>query len=213
MRGLTVADLMTRDVIALPAATPFTRVVASLADHRLGSLPVVDDRQHLLGAVSECDLLVKEGWRGAVAAPPFLAGGRRRNRWGKARGTNAGEVMTRRVMTVRADAALAPIARRLVKAKLGRLYVVDGHGRLIGVLARRDVLSVFLRPDDDLRADVQAEVGGLVSVHVTNGEVMLGGIAPRRSDGHRSAGLVEVMPGVVAVYNDIDFVTDDLVMD
>ena len=36
-----------------------------------------------------------------------------------------------------------------------RLPVVDGNGKLVGIVSRRDLLSVFLRPDDDIAHDVR----------------------------------------------------------
>ena len=48
-------------------------------------------------------------------------------------------------------------AGRLMSDRHMRLLpVVDDHARLIGVVSRRDLLAVFLRPDEDIAADVRA---------------------------------------------------------
>ena len=50
----------------------------------------------------------------------------------------------------------AHTAGRLMSTRHVRLLpVVDEHNRLIGVVSRRDLLAVFLRPDEDIAADVR----------------------------------------------------------
>jgi len=47
-------------------------------------------------------------------------------------------------------------AGRLMSTRHVRpLPVVDEHNRLIGVVSRRDLLAVFLRPDENIAADVR----------------------------------------------------------
>jgi len=42
--------------------------------------------------------------------------------------------------------------------KLRRLPVVDRDGRLVGILSRADVLSVFTRPDEEIRREIVQDV-------------------------------------------------------
>ena len=52
--------------------------------------------------------------------------------------------------------ATVPAAARLMSARHVRMLpVVDEKGRLAGVVSRRDLLSVFLRPDEDIAADAR----------------------------------------------------------
>ena len=55
-----VKDLMTTQVVTVTPKTPFKKIVACLAEHRVTALPVVDDQGLVLGVVSEADLLLKE---------------------------------------------------------------------------------------------------------------------------------------------------------
>ena len=42
--------------------------------------------------------------------------------------------------------------------RLRRLPVVDRHGRLVGIVCRSDVLSVFSRPDEEIRREITQDV-------------------------------------------------------
>jgi CBS domain-containing protein len=54
---LWAADIMTRDVDTVRADTPLKDAVALMLKHKYGCLPVVDDNHHLLGIVTEADLV------------------------------------------------------------------------------------------------------------------------------------------------------------
>ena len=52
-----VAELMTRQVVTVGVHAPYREVVAVMDRHRISALPVVDDRDRLVGIVSRGDLL------------------------------------------------------------------------------------------------------------------------------------------------------------
>ena len=58
--------------------------------------------------------------------------------------------MSKQAITVRPDATMAGAARMMNTHGIGRLPVVDSKGKLVGIVSRRDLLSVFLRPDADI---------------------------------------------------------------
>ena len=72
----------------------------------------------------------------------------------RARGTTAGELMTSPAITVGPDATVVDAAKLLDRHGIKRLPVVDRNGRLVGIVSRRDLLTVFLREDEDLAADI-----------------------------------------------------------
>jgi len=67
----------------------------------------------------------------------------------------AGELMSAPAITISSDATIADAARAMNAHHVRCLPVVDPDGRLLGVVTRRDLLSVFLRPDDDVAAEVR----------------------------------------------------------
>jgi CBS domain-containing protein len=52
-----VSDVMTTEVVSVSRDTPYKELVRLLLDRGVSALPVVDDREHVVGIVSEADLL------------------------------------------------------------------------------------------------------------------------------------------------------------
>jgi CBS domain-containing protein len=217
MRQLSVASLMTSEVITASPDTPFKDLALLMEEHGISAVPVVEG-DYAVGVVSEADLLAKEEFRGGTTArPPFLSGRAEKRRWRRARGGTAREVMTTPVRTIRMDASANTAARELAKAGARRLFVVDVEGALVGVLSRRDLLKVFVKDDETLRAEIQDEVFGsstwlnpaTVTIDVHDGVVTLRGLLERRSDVDLAAYFVRALPGVVDLENNLEHEWDD----
>ncbi|PGH47164.1 CBS domain-containing protein [Streptomyces sp. Ru87] len=216
MKHRKVGSVMTDDVVRATPVTPFKNVAALLAAHRISGLPVVDDDEKVLGVISETDLMARQAEQFGTGHRLPLTRTARRSA-AKVRARTAGELMSTPAVTVRADDSIAQAARTMVKNRVERLPVIDEEDRLVGIVTRRDLLEVFLRPDDDIRAEVADEVLvrilGLppraVTVSVTAGVVTLEGKLERSSEvlvAVRTAGQVD---GVVAVVNHLTHRLDD----
>ncbi|MGH7370617.1 MAG: CBS domain-containing protein, partial [Candidatus Methylomirabilales bacterium] len=57
LRGITAGDIMTTPVYTVKPDDPLTRVITLLCTHRISGVPVVDKSGHLMGLVSERDIL------------------------------------------------------------------------------------------------------------------------------------------------------------
>jgi CBS domain-containing protein len=189
----TVAGVMTRCPVSVPAGAPFATVAAVLSRNHISAVPVVDRDRSLIGVVSEADLF----------------GGR------DGAGLTARELMTAPVSTVAGDATVPAAARLLAETGVRRLFVTE-DGRLAGVLSRRDLLKSYLRDDDAIRADVEHAVRALLpdghaslTVTVTDGVVLLLGRVEWRSTRARIDDRVGMVPGVVDVLDRLGFVFDD----
>jgi CBS domain-containing protein len=148
-----VRDVMTTAVVTVDRITPYKEIAALLTEHKVSALPVLMMGRRVAGVVSEADLLRLEdqGERSARAAGRARFTWRRRSRrWG----VKAGDLMTAPPITIHPDATLPAAARLMNQHHVRRLPVVDSAGALIGIVSRRDLLSVFLRPDEDIAADV-----------------------------------------------------------
>jgi CBS domain-containing protein len=217
MRQLSVASLMTSEVITASPETPFKDLALLMEEHSISAVPVVEG-DYAIGVVSEADLLAKEEFRGGTTGKPAILSSRaERRRWRRARGGTAREVMTTPVRTIRLDASASTAARELAKAGTRRLFVVDVDGALVGVLSRRDLLKVFVKDDETLRAEIQDQVFGsstwlnpaTVDITVHDGVVTLRGLLERRSDVDLAAYFVRALPGVVDLENNLAYEWDD----
>jgi CBS-domain-containing membrane protein len=212
-----VCDVMTTEVVSASPETPYKELVRLLVDHKISALPVVDDRHHAVGVVSEADLLLKEELPPQARKAPLLARRRWRTERAKARGVTAADVMTTPVVTIGEQATVAEAARRLHAAGVKRLPVDDVVGRLVGIVSRSDLLKVFLRPDQEIRREVVEEVirhdmlMGTDRFHVvvTDGVVVLEGVCERRSLIPILVRAVYGVDGVVRVQNRLGFDVDD----
>lgn len=180
------APLLVRDVMQVPATSvpgdmPFLDVAHTLAREQVSAVPVVDADDHVIGVVSESDLLAKA----AVTAEPHRhgpVGGLWQHRlYDKSHGETAATLMTFPPVTVHPAQRVADAAWTAARARLKRLPVTDHHGRLDGVVSRSDLLRALIRDDDEIRAEVASLVAQhlldprAVQVAVENGVVTLTG--------------------------------------
>lgn len=208
MDVLTVSGLMTPDPISVTPDTEFKEVAALLTRNRISAVPVVDRHGVLVGVVSEADLLHKE----ALSRGPALSPVARRRRH-KAMAQRAADLMTSPARAIDVDTPVPVAARMLADGTVRRLFVLR-EGKLVGVLSRHDVLDVFLRPDSEVRDDVENKVfkhelnaePGTYSVTVKNGVVTLLGQLETKSAAISAGRLAEHLPGVLAVKNRLDYV-------
>lgn len=215
----TVADVMTRDPIAVKPATPFKEIAALLTKHRIGSVPVVDSKRRPIGLVTEEDLALKAEPK--PSGPYPLEGRSHRRTREKAAAELAEQLMGPALRLLTPKASVSEAARLLHREQVHALLVVDEYGVLIGIVTRADVLKVFLRSDDEIGAEIQREAEHLreifadddVRVTVRDGVVSLDGKTWVRSACNRLAAHAAGVPGVVAVENHLEYAVDDYLVD
>ena len=92
------------------------------------------------------------GTRGPGTALGCTGAGASRKHWG----LTAGELMTAPAITIHPDATISAAARVMNHHHVKCLPVVDAAGMLAGLVSRRELLSIFLRPDEEIADDVRA---------------------------------------------------------
>jgi CBS domain-containing protein len=216
MNTRTVRSLMTHNVVTARPGTGFKEIVDTMATERVSALPVVDAEGHVVGVVSEADLLPRlDPPRDRAHA--LLIGRRRRAVAAKAAGDVAADLMTTPAVTIGPDATAGAAARLMQQHRVKRLPVVDGEGRLVGIVSRRDLLATYLRADTDIRAEVRENVlrrdlligPTEVTASVHEGVVTLTGTVDRRSTARIVDRLVGTVTGVVDVANRLRWQYDD----
>ncbi|GAA1914221.1 CBS domain-containing protein [Streptomyces sodiiphilus] len=218
MKHRKIGHVMTGDVVAATPDMPYKDIVTLLTGHRISGLPVVDGDEKVLGVISETDVVMRQA---EPTAPGLLERLRltpsARRAAAKARARTAGELMTSPAITIRAYDSVTHGARVLAEHRIGRLPVVDEEDRLVGIVTRRDLLGVFLRPDSDIRAEVIDEVllrtlwvtPNTIGVTVTDGVVTLAGRLERSSEVPIAVRMTRQVDGVVAVVDHLTYRYDD----
>ena len=123
-RDLAVTDLMSTALITAKPKDLILRAEKDMAIADIRHLPVVDDRNRLVGIVSNRDLL------------RAIGGGKRRL---------IGEVMTSKVRVVRPDTPAREAAQLMISHKIGALPVVGDEMELVGIITETDFLQVAVR--------------------------------------------------------------------
>ncbi|QKG27124.1 CBS domain-containing protein [Actinomadura verrucosospora] len=217
MKRRTVEEVMTTEVVTVAEDAPFTEIAETLADRRISAVPVLDAGGRVTGVVTEADLLRKEEFRPDDLGQRPLRGRRRHHAFAKARAVDARGLMSAPAVTVEPGATVAEAARLLASRGFKAAPVVDGDGVLRGIVARRDLLSVFHRGDDDIRDEIVVDVlvcrlwqdPSEVSVQVRDGVVRLSGRLELKSLIPVLVRMTAATEGVVDVIGDLSYERDD----
>jgi CBS domain-containing protein len=205
----TVRDVMTTRVVAVTQETSFKDVAALLRQHRVSVFPVVDTDGKVIGVLSETDMLPKEALLAGL--PPQGPGPdsavHDHNDFVKAVSVTVASMMTRAPITITADEPVTSAARLMYSCKVGSLPVVTENGHLTGIISRADVLSVYGRPDEQIRQEIaqdviEAEFGcdpSRFTVTVKDGIVTLAGHPDTAPQGRNILAEAWHIEGVVSV--------------
>jgi len=201
---------MTTSVVTVDRITPYQEIDRLLTEHRISGLPVLKIGREVAGVVTEADLLAAEDETSRRARMARSVGGRWPHRKQPYVSLTAGTLMTTPAITVGPDATIPAAARLMNTHHIRRLPVVDEEGKLVGIVSRRDLLSVFLRPDADIIHDIRQVLNEVpvtdpkeVVVAVRQGVVTLSGTM-RSEPGERH----DLIPLALHLIWDIDGVVD-----
>lgn len=188
-------DVMTAPVVTVRADAPVKDVAALLVEHGISGVPVVSAGGELVGLVSEADLM-------ALGSGPDPRAHLRQGTTGPVAGSVA-DVMVRDVVTATEDADVASLARLLLRENVKRVPILRS-GRVVGIVARRDLVRILARSDEQirervtelLRSDELTETARCDGVE--DGVVTLSGL-PDPARRHRAVGMVQGIPGVSGI--------------
>jgi len=217
MKRHTVADVMTRRVATVTEETTYKQIVETLTKNGVSAVPVVDLDQHVIGVVSEADLLHKVDIAGLEPHGWPLERKRTRIAREKANADFAGDLMTVPPITVTESDSVAVAARLMDTEQVKRLPVVDSEGRLVGIVSRSDLLRPYLRTDEGLREEISQGVllrtmwmdPREFTVAVDQGIVTIRGEVERSSSIPILIGIIRSVPGVVDVIERVSSRLDD----
>lgn len=158
MSKLKVRDLMTTQVVTLKPEDTVKKAVIKFALDNISGAPVVDNRNHLMGILSENDVLNiilyhqeklgEENSEDVMLNYPMDSGMEESNRL---RGISeeisnmkVSDIMTRTVLTTTPDTTIMEVLKAMIEMKVNRLPVVE-KGVVVGIISRGDIIFALYK--------------------------------------------------------------------
>jgi CBS domain-containing protein len=137
-------EVMTKDPACCNASETVTNVASLMKRHDVGSVPVAES-DRLVGIVTDRDIVVK-----------VVAAGRNPEQ------TSVRDAMTPNPVCCREDDDLEQALKLMKERQVRRMPIVDGSGRLSGIIAQADVAT---------RVNKDAKTGALVEAISESGTI------------------------------------------
>jgi CBS-domain-containing membrane protein len=148
-----IGDYTSPDVTTVSEQTPLHEVIDALVLSPFKRVVVVDEEQHVMGIISDVDVLAQiqaesrpsflkwlTSW--AKGTPERISMGVLRPHTGKAH--VAADMMNREVATVTEQTSVQQTIEYMMTTHRKVLPVVDANNRLVGIVGRSDVLRILL---------------------------------------------------------------------
>lgn len=178
-----VGDVMRTSVVTVHGGTAYKEIARLLAEFQVSGMPVLGPGRAVVGVVTEADLLAAQ----ARTVQRLHAEGKGKRALGPEGHPSliAADLMSTPAITIGPHATIPAAARLMNARRVKMLPVVDDKGMLLGIVTRSELLSVFLRPDEDIASDIRRMLQDLLAADV------------KRVD-------VTVRDGVVTISGDLD---------
>jgi CBS domain-containing protein len=142
---MLVQDVMTREVISIPKYENIMHVANILSEKNISGLPVVDKERHVIGIVTQADILSMVGVRKENTLKDLLRHLLGEQLPERRMGEYVGDIMTSSVDTIKPHATIAEATRIMDERRIRRLPVVDDNNVLIGIITRADILKAVIK--------------------------------------------------------------------
>lgn len=151
---MRVKDIMTTIVVKISPDNSVRQAAKVMLDNHVSGIPVVDDDGHLLGIISEGDLIRRTELGCGAAAPRAemaIPAEERAKAYVKRSSWKVGDVMTRDPVTIDEDASPTLAANLMQERGIKRIPVTRA-GELVGIVSRADLLQMILTAKQDQTA-------------------------------------------------------------
>lgn len=212
-------DVMVREVVTVKPDDAVADAIKLLIARDVSALPVVDDGGHVVGVISEADLIHREEigtekhrpwWLEALTPASILA-----EDYAKSHGRRVSEIMSTTVVSATEETPLGEIATLLEKRRIKRVPILR-DGKLVGVVSRSNLIQALASAqeqaaaagdnDRKIRAEILDRLGnqdwtdfGSRNVIVSDGVVHLWGLVGSAEEHKALLALAEDVPGVIRV--------------
>ena len=144
-------DIMTREVITVGPEEKVEKVAQILVEHKISGIPVVDADKHVLGIVTEKDLMIKAS---ELKVPFYITlfdsiiflenPIRFNNNVKKYTASEVRDAMTKRVVVADENTPVPEVVELMQKKRINRIPIVR-HDKLVGIITRNDVLKSLVQ--------------------------------------------------------------------
>lgn len=217
---MLVREVMTTPVLSVPENASVVDALQLMLEQKISGLPVVAEGNRVVGIVTEGDFLRRlelgteakhSRWVELFKSVGSLAG-----EYIQASSRRVADIMSRKLVTIGADAPLDDLVALMIDRKIKRVPVVEG-GKMVGIVSRADLLRVVFRTltadaarapksDEEIRRAIlhalqgQSWIGAsLIQVSVRDAVVTLTGTISHENQRNGARVAAESVPGVVKV--------------
>jgi CBS domain-containing protein len=149
MAERTAKDVMTAKVITIGKDATIGELSRMLLKNKISGVPVVDGEGKLIGMVTDADIITEDMepmfpiyFDPLIISYAFIENFEKYQKDAKEYlETKVEEIMARRVKSAKKDTPVSDIARIMVKDKINRIPVVDENNKVVGIIARADILK------------------------------------------------------------------------
>jgi CBS domain-containing protein len=162
-RHIRVRDIMTAAPAKVTEATPLDQVVRLLLTSVFTGVPVVDDRERPVGIISQGDLIYRAGMPMRLGLLAESDGDRLAAVLQALAGKKAEDAMTRPAVVITEESLAGEAVGLMIDKGVKRLPVVNGDGRLTGMLSRLDIFRTIMQeaPNWQTFREQQIQIGNL----------------------------------------------------
>jgi CBS domain-containing protein len=219
---MRAGQVMTKTVVSISPDATVYEAAERLVGSGVSAMPVIDGAGHMIGIVSEADLMR----RSEIGTEPrkswlermFSDGATTANEYVAMHARHVADVMSAPVVTVQEDDTLAHVAAVMIKHQVKRVPVVRSGDMVVGILSRTNLVQALLSrdpralgpdgSDDIIRREVEMVVAKQswtspwpTNVVVESGIVHLWGLVPNEDTSRAYRVAAENVPGVKKVKN------------
>lgn len=145
-------DVMIKNVIFVNKEDRLDQVIRILMKNHVSGVPVVDKDNHLVGMVTEKDLVTKENGINissymTLMESILLVDGKMTDHIEskKLEGLMAADVMSTPVYAVHLETTIEEIVTLMMNRHINRIPVIDRENQLVGIIGRNDLLPILIK--------------------------------------------------------------------
>lgn len=143
--SIKVSEVMTADAVAVNEDADIAEAIKLLSDNGVSGLPVTDNENHVVGVITEADILAVMGMNKGHTFKDIIVRLLGEPAPGNKSGNTVRQVMSSPAITTTADRRILEVASILEERRIKRLPVVEAAGKLIGIISRADIVRAVAK--------------------------------------------------------------------